>query len=140
MGACFSDKKPENEDRTKKRTSHSTHSTNNTQQKNKTTKSNQQDNNIVLQKQNKAFIDYSSFPLLDDEHKDMEIWEDNIYIGEGVKRDLAYKSKLKIDEINEKRSSFWQKVIRERPNLTDLLKQIRTACYVDHGKNNILFI
>ena len=70
--------------------------------------------------------------LLDDEFKDMEIWSDEIYVGEGIKRDKGYKSTLKIDELNEKRNKFWSKILKKERN-SEIIKTIRTSCYVDNG-------
>lgn len=87
----------------------------------------------------KQINEITSFPELPDEYKDMEVLDNEIYVGEGIKRDRAYHCNLKIDEINAKRNSFWSQRLGTKFSkiVSDNWKQIRTACYVDHGKSII---
>mmetsp|Transcript_25328 Transcript_25328/g.26384 ORF Transcript_25328/g.26384 Transcript_25328/m.26384 type:complete len:253 (-) Transcript_25328:8-766(-) len=80
-------------------------------------------------------ITLSSFPNLPHEYKDMEVYEDEKFIGDGVKKDKAYHSTLKIDEINSLRNEFWGKELkRYKGNELNMVKSIRTSCYVDHDR------
>ena len=79
-------------------------------------------------------LNINSFPELEDEFKDFELYKEEIYVGEGVKRDRAYKTELKIDVLNEKRSKLWSKLTKKNSPYVEVFKAIKTASIVDNSK------
>ena len=67
---------------------------------------------------------------LEDKFKNFPEWDGDKWSGEGIKRLKAYKSDLKIDELNKLRDEFWAS--RYKKSL--IWKHIRHACLLDIGK------
>lgn len=59
-----------------------------------------------------------------EEFKDMPYWEGEIYVNEGVKKDIAYKCNLKVDELTEKRLAFKTYLGKSHPAIS----YIKSAC------------
>jgi hypothetical protein len=123
MGACESEIKPEKKVVKQKKKSNNKH------------EENLFNKEIGKEAVVKQVNEITSFPELPDEYKDMKLVENEVFVGEGIKRDRAYRCDLKIDEINAKRNSFWSQRLGTKFSkiVSDNWKQIRTACYVDHG-------
>jgi len=130
MGSCSSENKPEiNSKKDDKKEKKKEVNFN----KNKKSENKPISNNNVMNLNNNE-IAIHSFIIIDDEFKDMDMWEEEIYVGEGIKKDRAYKSHLKIDEIIDKRKHFWERMYTIKYFDRAVIKNINTACLVDHGK------
>lgn len=70
--------------------------------------------------------------MLESKFKNFPELEKDIYVNEGIKRMKAYKTSLKIDELNTLKDEFFSRKIKlEGP----IWKQIRYACVYDPVKS-----
>lgn len=76
------------------------------------------------------------FNSLNEKFADMQIWDSQHFVGEGIKRDFAYKSSLKYDEISALRDEFFSSLANiDR----DMIRAIKNACIADKGTYNYIY-
>lgn len=145
MGSCFSD---ENEDKLKIAKKEALKNKNiNSNNNSKITKSNEKELNQNNENCRKLSLEnffiksndltYKDFPIYPEKFKDLPYYEEEIYVGEGVQKDKAYKTNLYIDNITELRISFWNYIndmTKVSIDLSKFVKNIKNACMVDSGK------
>lgn len=149
MGACNSDTNPNKNIEKEKRKSNNQASNNqSSNNRNITVFRVSENTSNIKNTNNKININsnlnkdgITSFPEHSDEFKDMELFEKEVYVGEGIKKDRAYICSLKIDQLNKKRNAFWNEILKSKASTRiDTWSVIRNACYVDHGNIFLFFI
>lgn len=142
MGSCLSDKEKEDKLKIAKKEALKNKSSNVT----KSINENQTDLNQQKSGTKNTIEDFfiksknltkNDFPIYPEKFKEFECYDDEIYIGEGVQKDKAYKSNLYIDNLIELRSTFWNfinDIAKISIDFSKFVKNVKNACMVDSGK------